>query len=200
MSKTSVSVITDEKKGIMFRMLAEKPLYETGVEFGLDKQYSTAVAVKNRMYRLYQEVQKNPDRYGLSQDLCNTVVKIVSGRTAEGKGFNAHVPTLQEAQQAQIADDNDVTKLVLSGRAKAFKLLHKKLDVVGKTKKSLESVSLPQLATVAAILFDKGQIAQGQATENISVLAKIDANMSPADALAAVLRMREVNIIAKDTK
>lgn len=194
--------LTDDKKGIMFRMLAEKPLYETGVAFELDKQYKTAVAVKAKMYRIYQEVQKNPDKYGLSQDLCDTVVQIVKGRTAEGKGFGAkfNAPTLREAHEAKVADENDVTKLVLSGRAKSFQLLHKKLDQVGRNKKSLESVSLPQLATVAAILFDKGQIVQGQATENVAILAKVDSNMSPEDALAAVLGMRESNIIAKEKK
>lgn len=192
--------LTDEKKGIIFRMLAEKPLYETGLSFGLDKYYPTATAVKSKVHRIYQEVQKHPDRYMISQDLVDTIVGIVSHRNPEGKGFNAHAPSLREVQEAKAADENDISKLVLAGRAKAFNLLHKKLDMVGRNKKSLGEVSLAQLTTTAAILFDKGQIVQGQATENISVLAKIDDNISPADAMKAILAMRDQNIIAKEKK
>ena len=191
--------LTDEKKGIIFRALAEKPLYETGVDFGLDKHYATAASVKSKMQRIYNEVQKNPDKYGVSQEIVDMVVGIVSNRNPQGSR-KAHLPTLRETTEIQHADENDVSKLVLSGRSKAFQLLHKKLDAVGRNKKSLETVSLPQLATVAAILFDKGQIVQGQATENVAIMAKIDSNMKPEDALSAVLQMREANITAKEDK
>lgn len=193
----AITNLTDEKKGVMFRMLAEKSLYETGVEFGLDKHYKDAAGVKNRMQRIYNEVRANPDRYFVSQDLVDTIAGIMANRNVTKKSTQV---TLREKREMAEADDHDVTKLVLSGRGKAFRLLHKKLDSVGRNKKSLETVSLPQLATVAAILFDKGQIVQGQATENIAVLAKIDNNMTPEEMLAATLRMREGNIIAKEAK
>ena len=191
--------LTDEKKGIIFRKLAEMPLYETGVAFGLDKHYKDAKSVKSKVHRIYQEVQKDPARYFVSQDVVDTISGIVSSRNPQGQGRPLN-PTLRETTEVVSADENDVSKLVLSGRAKAFKLLHKKLDQVGRNKKSLEAVSLAQLTTTAAILFDKGQIISGQATENVAILAKIDSNMSPDDALAAVLGMREQNIIAKEKK
>lgn len=192
--------LTDEKKGIMFRMLAEKPLYETGVSFGLDKHYTSVQTVKAKMQRIYQEVKKDPERYFVSQDLCDTVSSIVSNRNPQGKGLNTRgaVPTLREKTEVKAAEENDITGLVLTGRAKAFKLLHAKLDRVGRNKKALDEVQLGTLATVAGILFDKGQIMQGQATENVAVMAKIDNNLSPEDALSLVLKMREVNIIQKD--
>lgn len=189
--------ITDEKKGVMFRMLAEKPLYEVGVKFGLDKHYANAASVKNKMYRIYQEVRKDPDKYFVSPDLCATVVTIVSNRGKEIAPNNGSVR--EQTEQAE-ADANDVSSLVLTGRIKAFKLLHKKLDQAGKSRKGLDSISLAQLATVSAILFDKGQIVQGQATENVAVLAKIDTNMSPEQAMETILKMREINQASKEKK
>lgn len=191
-------VLTDEKKGIIFRALAEKPLYEVGVQFELDKHYANAVAVKNKVYRIYQEVLKSPEKYYVSPEVCDVVRGIVASRHTSIAGKPQ--VTLRETIEAKEAEDNDVTALVLSGRTKAFKLLHKKLDSVGRNKKALETVSLPQLATVAAILFDKGQIAQGMATENVAVMAKIDSNLTPEEALASVLRFREVNIIQKEAQ
>jgi hypothetical protein len=195
--------LTDEKKGIMFRMLAKKPLYEAGLEFGLDKHYAKAEAVKAKMHRIYQEVQKDPDRYGISQEVVDTIVGIVSNRSItvtnpSKSGFSSGAMTLREKNE--LAENIEISDVVLSARDKTFKLLHKKLDQVGKNKKSLEAVSFSQLTTAAAILFDKGQIIQGQATENVAIMAKIDSNMSPEDALSAVLRMREANIIAKEAK
>lgn len=194
--------LTDEKKGIMFRMLAEKTLLETGIAFGLDKHYPKAAGVKARMSRIYQEVRKDPDRYLVSQDIVDMVSRIVSGRKQAGIGNLIHADhaTLAEKREVQEAKADDITELVLTGRKKAFNLLHKKLDQVGRNKKTLGEVSLAQLTTTAAILFDKGQIVQGQATENVAVLAKIDSNMSPEDALAAVLRFRDKNILDKEAQ
>lgn len=188
--------LTDEKKGIIFRALAEKPLYETGLSFGLDKHYSSAANVKAKVQRIYQEVQKDPSRYMISQELVDTIVKIVASRSHTGRGFGADQTSLREKKELAAVDD--ISELVLSGRNKAFALVHKKLDQVGRNKKSLAEVSLAQLTTTAAILFDKGQIVQGQATENIAVLAKIDDNISPEDAMKAILGMRDQNIIAKE--
>ena len=194
-----VSNLTDEKKGIIFRMLAEKPLYETGVAFGFDKKYATAVAVKNKVHRIYQEVQKDPNRYMVSPDLCETVVGIVTNRNPKnGGGREIAGMTHREVKEAKAADEQDITKLVLAGRAKAWTILHKKLDRVGRNKKALDELSLGTIGTIAGIMFDKGQIVQGQATENIAVMAKIDSNLTPEEAMKAVLNMREVNIIAKE--
>lgn len=176
-------------------MLAEKPLYETGVAFGLDKQYSTAVAVKNKVYRIYQEVKKDPEKYGLSPDLCDTIVTLVSNRGAE----KAQGPSLYEQKEVQAAKEGDINDLILTGRVKAMKLVHKKLDMM-QTRKAVKDVSLPQLVTAAAILFDKGQIVSGQATENVALMAKIDGNIPPEQALDLIIKMREAHVADKETK
>ena len=54
------------------------------------------------------------------------------------------------------------------------------------------------LATTVGILFDKGQIIQGEATENVAVLAKIKSDMSPEEMMDAVLKMREIHQVDKD--
>lgn len=189
----STTVLTDEKKGIIFRMLAEKPLYETGVSFGFDKQYATAIAVKNKVYRIYQEVKKDPERYMVSPDLCDTITSIVSNRSADKTAG----PTLHEKQEVQADKENDINDLILTGRIKAMKLVHRKIDSM-QSRREVKAANLGQLVTAAAILFDKGQIVSGQATENIAMMAKIDSNLPPEQALELVLKMREVNVAEKE--
>lgn len=82
-----------------------------------------------------------------------------------------------------------------------MQLINKKLDHLGKDKKSLDKVGIGELAKVAGILFDKGQIIQGQSTENIAVMSKnIKTDMSPEEAMEVLLNMREVNQAKKEKK
>lgn len=194
MAKLVGNVLNDEKKGIIFRMLAEKGLFETGVHFGIDAQYANATAVKNKVYRIYQEVKKDPNKYFVSPDLCDAITAIVSARGVD----KVAQPSLREKQEVQEAKDNDINELIMSGRVKAMKIVHRKLDMVGKSRKEIKAANLGQLVTAAAILFDKGQIVSGLATENVAVMAKVDGNMSPEAALEMVLKMREINVAEKD--
>lgn len=183
--------LTNEKKGFIFKMLAHKPFYETGIEFGFDKHYRDANSIKGAMYRIYTQVRAEPSKYGVSQETVDLVVDIVSKRSTAN-----YLPTLREQNDAK--ENIDIKELVLSGRQKAMILVHRKLEMIGKSKKKLNETNLGTLATVAAILFDKGQIIKGEATENVAVLGKIDTNMSPDQALDMVLKMRELNQAEKE--
>lgn len=209
-SQVTPITLTDEKKGIIFRALGKMPIYSVGVEFDFDKHYANSLGVKNAVYRIYQQVRKDPNKYGVSPEVCDSVVSSVSKRSASApaedivttgtSGVLPHIsetPTLREKTDVQKVDENDYTTLVLSNRTKAMSLVSKKLNTY-KTKKQIDSLKLSEIVTAAAILFDKGQIIQGQATENIAIMAKIDDNITPEDALNAILRMREGNMADKD--
>ena len=186
--------LTDDKKGLIVKMLLEKNIYQTGMEFGFDKHYKDATAVKNAVYRIYQQALANPEKYFITPELVERVTAKMKERTPAA--IVEQNTTLRERMDAEA--NMDLKDLVLSSRNKAFRILNKKLDRVGKNNKTIDEINLSTLATTVGILFDKGQIIQGEATENVAVLAKIKNDMTPEEAMASVLRMREAHQIDKD--
>jgi len=178
--------LTVEQKIGLFNMLTTKSLYEVGLEYGFDKHYKDAKAVKGAVYRVYADLKNNPEKNGISREVCDLVVSAVSQRSA------APTPTLKEKEEVDIKD------LILSNRDKLARLLSRKLDDIGSSKKKLSAVSLPQLSLALCQVFDKGQIVQGQATEHIAHLSKIEEGLTAQQLLDAVLSQREHIIIKKN--
>lgn len=81
--------------------------------------------------------------------------------------------------------------LATDTRNLAVQTLNNKLLDLNKNPEQMEKVSIKELATVFGILFDKSQLMQGLATENIAIQAKIDVNMSSDKALEELNKMRE---------
>lgn len=184
--------VLENKYHDIFKTLSTKTLYETGIAFGLDKHYKDSRAVTNAVYNIYRKVIAHPERYAVQPE----TVLIVKGVVSERAVSKTTTSTLREKLDSE--ENPDFKELVLSGRKKAFKLLNMKMDRVMKSGKAIDEVGITALAQTFGILFDKAQIVSGEATENIAVLAKIDKNMSSEDALAAILKMREVNNVEKD--
>lgn len=183
--------LTEIQKGSIAKALIDKTLYEVGLDFGFDKHYKDTKAVKSAVYRVYQQVKVEPERYFLTPEVMDMITDVVSKRVvAPQQG------SLREKNEA--LDNKDIRELVLTGRDKAMRILNTKMDMISRSKKKLDAVSITALAQTAGILFDKGQIIQGEATENVAVLAKIDKDMKPEDALSMVLKMRELNQVDKD--
>src|SRR5690606_26258617 len=97
----------------------------------------------------------------------------------------------------EVLDPADTKRLITGGKNKALMALHRKFDYMMQSKKALNDVSLSQLAQTFGILFDKDQILKGEATENIAVMAQVDKDMKPEDALAALGRFREAQEVEK---
>ena len=182
----------DEKEGLLFKMLAEKSLYETGMEFGFDKRLKNSQGVKNAVYRIYVQVKSNPEKYLITPE----VVDLVSGVVSSRKVAERTNVTLRE--QNDSVQNTDLKELVTSARDKSMRLIHKKLDQISSNKKALDSVNLVQLTTAFGTIFDKAQIISGEATENIAVLSKIKSDMTPEESMNMILKMREINQQDKD--
>ncbi len=185
------ATIPVEKYPFIFKMLGEKTLYETGIEFGFDKKYKDARAVTNAVYNIYKKVLADPQKYVVTPKEVDKVKAIISQRS-----ITPQRTTLAEKLDKEA--NPDFKDLVLSGRKKAFHLLNMKMDRVSRSPKALDEVNITALAQTFGILFDKAQIISGEATENIAVLAKIDKDMTSEQALASILKMREVNQVEKE--
>lgn len=189
--------LTPEKKHALFKLMADHTLYETGVALGMDKHYKNTSSLKQAVRKHYVEVRENPAEFGITQETVDLITKIVSSRqTTTFKGADNRTIAERKAELA----NKDITELVLTGRTKAMSLVHRKLDMIDKSTKELKSTSLQALTTAAAILFDKGQIVQGQATENIAVLSKVADDMTPDEALDMILKTRQRNVEEKTSK
>ena len=177
-----------DKKAALFKKLASGTLYEVGVEFELDKHYKDATAVRNGVYKIYREVSNDPDKFFVSPDTVDLVVAAVSSRKVATK-TNTHTTLAEKHEEIK---NQDIKELTLASRDQAGRLISKKLDYIEAHPKALAYESLVNLGKIFGILFDKSQIIQGQATEHVAVMSKLDSNMSPEEALAAVLKSREL--------
>lgn len=178
--------LSDDKKAAFFKKLASTTLYDAGVEFGFDKHYKDSVGVRNKAYQIYRDVANNYEKYAVQKETVDLVVAAVSGRKVAIK------PGATIAEKNDAITGIDIKALTLSGRDVAGKLIAKKLDYLDAHPKALAAESLVNLGKIFGILFDKAQIIQGQATEHVALMGRIDTNLTPEQALDAVLRSREV--------
>lgn len=185
--------MTPEQEVDIFKRLAYKSTLQVGLEFNLDQKYKDNKAIKNAVTAIYRKVKEQPEKYGLSQDTITLVVDGMAHRNMSGAVTEA-------ASKAEKEADGDIKALALTVRDKAWRLLDKKLTRAHKSKKALDAIPLLQLSTTAATMLDKTLILQGQATEHIAVMGKIEGNINPDDALKLVLLMREKNIADKEIK
>ena len=181
-------VLDENKKAYAFKELATRTFYDVGIELGLDKHYTKPTTIKAVIYKAYKEVRQNPEKFLISPDTVGLVVKAVESRTIAPK----KAPTLAEQKESKALAESDIKTLIMSNRDTANKLIHKKLEQLDKSKKALKNESLVSLGKIFGILFDKGQIIQGQATEHVALMGKIDNNLSPSEAIDLVLKMREI--------
>ena len=181
----NINHIPDKTKGEMYKALVSNSYADIAVDFGIDIHYKDASGYRNAAYRIAKEVENSPEKYGVTPE----VVELVKKAQADRK--NSAGKVIHEKQDSAILDFSDTKAVTVGGRNKALKLLHKKMDLLNNNKKALESTNITSLATVFGIFFDKAQILQGQATENIAVKAKITKDMTPEESLEELLKMRE---------
>ena len=177
--------LTNAKKAEFYKSLVTKNYTEAAAAIGLDRVYKSNDSLRSASYKLFKSLK--PLEIGISQEVVDMVRQSLDARK-----ISPQRQITEGAGATDILDPEDSRGLVIGGRNKAMMLLHKKMDMLGKSKKALEAVSISQLATTAGILFDKAQIMLGQATENIAVMAKVDPNMTPEMALDALLKMSEI--------
>lgn len=188
--------LTDINKAAVFKQLASKSFYETGMEFGFDKHYANKLGVTNASYRIFQQVRKDPVKYMIQPETLILVEDAVEQRKVQ----HTRNPIIITPNLGRL-DVNDIKAVVISGRGKAAKLLDAKMDMLGSSKKKLDKENIVSLAKVFGIFFDKAQIVQGEATEHIAVLSRnINDDMSPEEAMKTLLKFREKSMIEKFDK
>lgn len=191
-------VLGEDIEREFYKLLVTHTFAEAAVQIGLDAHYQ-GESLRNAAYQLYKRL--DPIKLGISPDVKEMVeAAIHSRKIAPTKAAQENHAELS-LPGAELLDPTDSHAVIIGGRNKAAMLLHKKFDLINKSKKQLEDVSLSQLGTVFGILFDKSQILQGQATENIAVMSKkYDEAMTPEATLDAILKLREDEIAKKAEK
>ena len=205
MSKTTKAVtspayrnLSPEKYKEFYKLLVTHNYAEAASQIGMDAYYQGA-SLRTAGYQIMKDIteQGGPKSIGIDEELAEMVEQSIESRKVF-KGRKPEAPTQElEFTPTDMLDPTDSKQVVVGGRNKAAMLLHKKFDMINKNPKMLKETSLSQLGTVFGILFDKSQIIQGQATENIAVMSKISDDMSPEDTLNAILKDRENEIIEK---
>lgn len=182
----SAKELIEAEAGRIFLALEDKTSYEVGIMFGLDRYYTAASSVKNTIMKAYNMVLSDLAKYDIDPVKAAIVQTKVSARNLAKQ--NSEGATLRERTEIE---KFDLKEQVTGTRDLALKLVRKKLEHLDKSPKALKEEKTKDLAWIAGLLVDKGQIVQGQATENIAIHSKIDSNMSPEDAMRAMLALRD---------
>ena len=183
------------KEAEMYKKLATMSAAEVGYEYKFDTVYPNRDKIRTAVSNIKTKVQNNLEDYkefGVTPEVVD-LVKVAS----ESRSI---MPVDRRQAMQKLEIDSDIVAVVVKGRDTVFNLMNKKLDIIAKSKKELKKISLKELGVAGGILFDKAQILRGEATENIAVMAKIDKNMSPDDALQAVSKIRENNSVKNDLR
>lgn len=179
--------LTDTQKRGVFKALASKSQYAVGLEFGFDKHYKDNIAINNAVNKIYRQVKENPERYAVSQELLDMVEQGMTSRRTLGTAGRSEIV---ENAASKSLESLSTKELVVGAKGKIWVLLHKKLDQMGKSRRDFNKESLMSLAKVAGIVFDKAQIASGEATEHIAIRAKIDPEMPVEDMLSRMIHIK----------
>lgn len=183
--------LSKERKIELFKLMAGKTIMEVGKEFNFEKQYKSTGTIRSAVYKVYNEVKNNPEDFGITEEAYNLVVDSVAMRSISGRRKDE----LTGKIKMDVANAT-IKELTLDNRDKIARLLSKKLDMI--SVKDLKAMKLSDFTNPYGMLFDKGQILQGQATENIAVLSKIEDGLSSTDLMDALLNQREVTVTNND--
>jgi len=86
---------------------------------------------------------------------------------------------------------NEMVAMAKDTRNITLQALQMKMQSLIDNPEELAKVNIATLATAFGIMFDKGQLMDGMATQNIAIHKQIDVNMTAKDALAELDIMRQ---------
>lgn len=187
-------LLTDLQKAQMFKAMASKSSTVLARDFGLDKHYKSMNSCKAAVAGVKKEVLANPEKYiefGITPEVVTLVQQGLDSRKASKNVTRVSEVTLRDKETE--LENMDYKDLVERGAKKSLVLLNKKLDAIGKTNKGIKDMQLGTMGTIVGIMFDKSRISKGEATEHIMLKARISEDLTPAQKLELILKMREIN-------
>lgn len=180
----------------IFLATREKPHIQVAYDFGLDRFYSTESSMMSKMSKTIRMVLDNPEEYDITQSDIISVEEATRQRSILKRSDPMSGLSVRQKNELET---KSIVDTVTSARDLATGLLFRKLKQLDASKGMLKKESMVNLAKVAGILIDKGQILRGEATQNIAVLSKhIRSDMSAEDALSAIIKERESILAEKE--
>lgn len=203
---TNIAKLPDDIKKDIFVDSAQLDYREIGKKYGYSALYANHATLTVKLSNIMKEVKTDPERFGLTADDVERIEAAkklrIRGRLKPLQGMSTRGSVLPKSEKQTRNLEKvelEIKDNLLHARAKALALLHKKLDRVAEGD-NIDGIRIVELTTAFGTIFDKTQIVSGEATENVAIMAKIDSNMKPEDALKAILDMREENQVNKNSK
>ena len=94
-------------------------------------------------------------------------------------------------QELMTMNTSEMVAMAKDTRNITLQALQRKMQSLLDNPEELAKVNIATLATAFGIMFDKGQLMDGMATQNIAISKKVDINMSAVDALAELDKLRQ---------
>jgi len=94
-------------------------------------------------------------------------------------------------QEVREMKTHEMVTLAKDTRNVSLEVLNMKLMELRNNPEALSKINLATLATTFGIMYDKGQLMDGMATQNIAIHAKVDISMSAEQAMNELDKMRQ---------
>lgn len=182
-------LIPKDKRVELVELLKTQSFLEAGRSLGLDEHLREITQIRNTVRRVWEDIIKNPEEYGVSEESINQVREKLGSRRASPAKISIDDSALDKSLMA--SDFKDISTGVELTRDDALRLLRKKMRLINEDEKELKKLNLATLTTTVGILFDKAQLAKGEATQNIAIHSKISKDMTPEERIKAIYEIRE---------
>jgi predicted DNA-binding WGR domain protein len=183
--------LTKRDKVKIFNDAAKYSYLETGYNNDMDKFYSSDASIRTTVGRIVAEVMEHHESFDISEDKVKMVRELIDERSKSGNTKPAKIYNNKKIEEYL---DKPLMEVVSGNRDMLSAVLQKKLRFLMNNDKDLKNTSLSQISSAFDTMFDKSQILQGRATENISFQGTISSDMDPDEAIKAVVKMRESNV------
>ena len=190
----STNTLTTKQKTTLVKDLIKFSKYQAGIKIGLT--YKKKRSLLSTVDRILKEVRQDPKKFKISDEVLEMIGTSLKERNV--------VKVSKMGQETPESPEDGLDKLTIKqlaqvGTHQALVLINKKLKMLYKSKSKLGKESLTGLAKTMGILFDKRQISRGEATEFISMQARIENldKMSNEDKLTLLLNTRQKNLESK---
>jgi hypothetical protein len=175
---STVKELIEKHGGEIFLALGKGTALEVAKEYGFGSYYKNERSMKSAVMRAFNIVRDEPNKWGISLESVKEVEKSIKDRAPKQTSIIE-------------VEKQDLGTLLTGTRDLAGQLIRRKLDQLDKDPKALQAEKLKDLGWLFGVLFDKGQIMAGKATEHVALMSNIPDHLDPDEALKAIMQMRE---------
>lgn len=189
---------TNEQKGIIATDILNRQLTEALINTGMADRHTRLDSARRAFIKICGDVVRDPSKHGIDNRTAVLIANKINLEIAPDYHLDVAKMNLQlngikeEKVIAAKEKQDDISNTVLNVRDMTWSILDKKLSRLMMNDAAIDKLNLGTLGFFAGIMFDKGRLVQGKATQHIALQAKIAKDLTAEQALELALKQQEI--------